>query len=192
MAPKGHTHDPHAHGGGDGGPEGIGSAEHLAEHLGEVVLPSTVIVCVGNDLCGDDGAGPAVAAALAGALPWHVLDTQTVPESFLMKIVDRKPESVVLIDALDFAAPPGTVDLVDADRIGGQGPSTHGPAPLAFLDVLNMMHPCRRAVVGIQPGQTDPGLPISDEVARAVRLVVDAFRLLAERISPANGPAAKD
>lgn len=190
AGPETHHHDAHGHGADR--PEGITSAEHLADHLAELVTPSTVVVCIGNDLCGDDGAGPAVARRLAGTVPWEVLDTQSVPESFLMKIVARKPESVVLVDALDFSAATGAVDLIEADRIGGQGPSTHGPAPLAFLEVLNMMHPCRRAVLGIQPGQTGPGLPISDEVTRGVRLVVEAFRLLAERISPATGPAAKD
>ncbi|HAU37372.1 MAG TPA: hypothetical protein DCX07_06595 [Phycisphaerales bacterium] len=175
----------HSHDSGDSpqAPCGIDTPEHLAEHLAEVVRPSTVIVCVGNELCGDDGAGPAVARELAGSVPWEVCDAQTVPESFLMKIVNRRPASVVLVDGLDFAAPPGSVELFATDGLTGQGPSTHGPAPLAFLDVLAMVHPCPCAVLGIRPLRTEVGQGLSDEVRAGVDLVVSGFRLLAKAAS---------
>lgn len=158
---------------------GIDTVEHLVEHLAEVVTPTTVIVCVGNDLCGDDGAGVAVAGRLKDAVPWKVYDTQTVPESFLMKIVADKPASVVLVDALNFGASPGAVELIEADGITGQGPSTHGPAPLAFLEILQMMHPCRSAVLGIQPLRGDVGDELSEPVCKAVEMIVEAFTKLA-------------
>ena len=158
---------------------GIDTAEHLAGHLAQVLTPQSVIVCVGNEMCGDDGAGVAVAQHLSGRVPWTLFDTQNVPESFLMKIVECKPGTVVLVDALDFAAPPGSVELFEADRIGGQGPSTHGPAPLAFLELLAMFHPCRQAVLGIQPRQTDFGQPMSKCVRYAAKMVAHAFTILA-------------
>ena len=107
---------------GDGGRlgcpphDGIDTAEHLAEHLGAVLCRDSAIVCVGNDLCGDDGAGVAIARRLAGAVPWTVHDTGTVPESFLMKIVDARPQSVLLIDSLDFGASPGATEQVESSR----------------------------------------------------------------------------
>ncbi|MCK4600941.1 MAG: hydrogenase maturation protease [Phycisphaerae bacterium] len=164
-------------------PSGIDTVEHLVEHLAGVVGPSTAIVCIGNELCGDDGAGVAIAHKLKQIVPWALYDAQTVPESFLMKIASRKPESVVLIDALDFGAPPGSVEMIEAERIGGQGPSTHGPAPLAFLEVLGMIHPCRCAVLGIQPQRADIGTMLSEPVLAAIDRVVEAFRILAESTS---------
>ena len=160
---------------------GIESAEHLVEHLAEFVEEPLAIVCVGNDLRGDDGAGMAIARELAGTVPWSVFETQTVPESFLMKIVQGEPASVILIDALDFRSPPGTIDLVTADKVANQGPSTHGPAPLAFLDVLQMMHPCHCAVLGIQARNVAFGQPLSQPVKIAVKRIVRAFQTLADR-----------
>jgi hydrogenase 3 maturation protease len=164
---------------------GIHTVEHLVEHLAEVACASMAIVCVGNELCGDDAAGVEAArrlkAARAEGLPWDVYDTQTVPESFLMKIVERRPECVLLIDALDFGASPGAVELFPVDKLSGQGPSTHGPAPLAFLDVLHMMHPCRRAVLGIQPKEGGFGRAMCEPVAAAVDMVVTALEALAAR-----------
>ena len=165
----------------------IDTVEHLAKHLAEVLAPNSAIVCVGNELRGDDGAGVAVARRLTGAVPWKVYDTATVPESFLMKIVGQKPDSVVLIDALNFGAAAGAIELFGSESISGQGPSTHGPAPLAFLEVLQMMHPCRCAVLGIQPRRTRVGESISPPVAAAVERVVRAFAALAAEAD--NSPA---
>jgi len=162
----------------------VDSAERLAEQLANVLTPSSAIVCVGNQLRGDDGAGAAVAGKLGADMPWRVFDTQTAPESFLMKIAAGKPESVVLIDALDFGAAPGAIELFEPDRIEGASPSTHGPAPLAFLDVLKMIHPCRCAVLGIQAQHVDFGNPMGEPVKAAVSRIVQAFRTLADRTSP--------
>jgi hydrogenase maturation protease len=178
AAPRERSEGPAA---GEGPHGGIRTVEHLVEHLSGLAGPSTVLVCVGNELCGDDGAGPAVARALAGAVPWEIIDAQTVPESFLMKIVQRRPESLLLIDTVDLHAPAGAVDILEPAQVSGQGPSTHGPAPLAFLELLHMMHPCRAAVLAIQPKQTNPGQPLSPPVAQAVAMVIEGFKTLAAR-----------
>jgi len=171
-------------------PHGITTLDHLIEHVAEVLTPATAIVCIGNELCGDDAAGPAIAKRLAGKVPWDVHDAQTVPESFLMKIVDRRPDTVLLIDALDFGAAPGAIELFDAGQLGGQGPSTHGPAPLAFLEVLRMFLPCRQVVLGIQPIAGGFGNEMAKPVRKAADLIVEAITSLASG-RPAPGEAAR-
>ena len=151
------------------------AVDSMTERLVAVMAPSTAIVCVGNTMRGDDAAGPEVARRLAGCVPWAVYNTQTAPESFLMKIARGEPESVILIDAIAFDAPPGSVELFAPDDLSGQGPSTHGPAPLMFLEALAMVHPCRCAVLGIRPACTNLGAPMSEPVVAAVDRVVEAF-----------------
>ena len=180
-----HRHT-HVDGAGDLPAGGITTIEHLIEHLDEFLTPSSAIVCIGNELRGDDGAGVVVGRKLAGTVPWRVHETQTVPESFLMKIVADKPESMILVDGLHFGAAPGAVELVEAGQVGGQGPSTHGPAPLAFLEVFRMFHACRQAVLGIQLERTDFGEGLTDPVAASVDLVVQAFRTLAASAAAAQ------
>ena len=160
---------------------GIDSLDHLIEHLRDVLVPTAVIVCVGNDLRSDDGAGVEVARRVADNVPWAVFDARTVPENYIQKIVDLRPDAVLLVDALDFAADPGTIEIVEAERIAGQGPSTHGPAPLAFLDLLQMMHPCRCCVLGIQPATGELDQPLSAPVADAVERIVKALTILASK-----------
>jgi len=50
---------------------------------------------------------------------------------------------------------------------------------VAFLDALAMLHPCRCAVVGIQPARLDLDQPLSEPVSRAVEMIVEAFHELA-------------
>ena len=165
-------------------PGDIETVKQLVEKLTEILTPSSVIVCVGNTLRGDDGAGMAVGLRIRDIVPWKVYRTQTVPENFLMKIVDSAPESVVLIDAFDFGAAAGAMRLFENHDIAGQGPSTHGPAPLAFLDVLKQMHPCRCVVLGIQPEQTGFHQKLSDPVSEGVDQAVRVFEHLAKGNEP--------
>jgi len=165
---------------------GIDTAEQLAARLGRHIRPSTVIVCVGSELRGDDGAAAAVAHRLAGTMPWALHNTQTAPESFLMKIVQAEPESVLLIDAVDFGAAPGRIGLFPAEQLNGQSPSTHGPGARAFLSALAMFHSCPVALLGIQPGDIDFGEALSPPVAAAVDQVVAVFQSLARRPQAAD------
>ena len=161
----------------------MANTSELTAALRGALSRASVIVCVGHELAGDDAAGPLVARALAGKLPWPLYDARTVPENFLMKIAGHRPEVVLLIDAIDLGLPPGSVRLLEAADITGQGPSTHGPAPIAFLDLLNMVHPCRRLVLGIQPRQTQFGQPPSPEVVAAVDRVAQALVQAGQRLS---------
>lgn len=158
------------------------SVDEIVSRLAGILTPSSVIVCVGNELIGDDGAGVAVAHALeAEELPWPVFNAQTVPESFLMKIVKCEPDVLVMVDALEIGAEPGTVRILPSRKLTGQSPSTHGPAPIAFLDIVKKMHPCRTAVLGIQPKAGVFGTGLSEPVAAAVDRIVRAFRILADK-----------
>ena len=155
------------------------SAEALAERLREVLEPSSVIVCIGHELAGDDAAGVAVGRAVAGELPWQVVQAQNAPESFLMRIVAAEPASVLLVDALHFAGAPGDIRLLDAAEIVGDSPSTHGPSLATFLSLLKTMHSCPTWLLGIQPAGVEMGAALSAPVRRAVEQVLQAFRAIA-------------
>ncbi|MBN2492524.1 MAG: hydrogenase maturation protease [Planctomycetes bacterium] len=157
--------------------------------LTEAVGPRTVIVCVGNTLAGDDGLGPAVAAGLAGGVPWPVLDAGAAPENFLMKIVAHEPDMVLLVDTLAAGAAPGTIRLVEPADLAGPGPSTHGPAPTVFLEALVGVHPCRVVVLGVEPASLATGAPLSPAVARAAETIVAALRSLAGECGPGGATA---
>ena len=142
---------------------------------------------MGNELLGDDAAGVCVGRRLGEAGPWNVYNVQTAPENFLFLIADSHPSAVLVIDAMDFGAEPGTVMLVDGDRVTGQGPGTHGPSPAAFLELLTQVHPCPTAVLGIQPAQGAMAAPLCPPVAAAVDSVASALRAIADNVRQGDG-----
>jgi hydrogenase maturation protease len=144
---------------------------------------------MGNELRGDDGAGVWVGRHLDGAGPWKVYNVQTAPENFLFLIADSRPAAVLVIDAMDFGAEPGTVALVEGERVTGQGPGTHGPSPAAFLELLTRVHPCPTAVLGIQPARAATAAPLCPPVAAAAEGVASALRAIADNLRQnAGGP----
>ena len=99
--------------------------EELAQALGEVVPRPTAVVGVGMPLCGDDGFGPAVAAALQPTDVLRPFDVQGVPESFLGPIVGSDCPGVLFVDTADLGAAPGRLALVGPEHLAEVNVSTH-------------------------------------------------------------------
>jgi len=159
----------------------------IVDGLARLLVPGAAIVCMGNELLGDDAAGVCVGRHLGGAWPWNVYNVQTAPENFLFLIASSRPTAVLVIDAMDFGASPGTVAMVEGKRVAGQGPGTHGPSPAAFLELLAQVHPCPTAVLGIQPAQAVTAAPLCPPVAAAVDSVASVLRMIADNVRQSAG-----
>jgi len=176
---------------GDIPPPAVPTPDRLADRLRPLAATRLVIVCIGNELAGDDAAGVQVARRLAGKLPWPLFDCRSAPENFLGKIVEACPQTVLLVDAVHLDAPPGTVRLLKPHQLAGQGPSTHGPAPEAFLELLQQRCGCRCVLAGIQPQSTAVGSGLSPVVGRAVEALVNALVLVAAEAAGEEGDSAR-
>lgn len=161
------------------GQHGVDTAEGLAERLAGILTPSSVIVCVGHELAGGDAVGVIIGRAIANRLPWTVVEAFNAPESFVVKVADLEPASVLLVDAMDLRDRPGAIRLLPADEAGRLSPSTHGPSPVHFLDLVRMMHPTLAWILGIQPGSVEMGRDLDEPVRKAADLIAEAFGLAA-------------
>ena len=160
------------------------SQDDLLTSLGPLLTANTVIVCLGSELHGDDAAGVAIARDLAGDAPWPVIEAGLAPESFVVKIAERQPDTVIVIDAVDFGGPPGAVALVDVERVANFAAGSHGPGAAPFFDALQLMHRCDVVALGIQPLETRVGDNLSPPVRQAVARVVGALRAPVDNAGP--------
>ncbi|MHC4647512.1 MAG: hydrogenase maturation protease, partial [Planctomycetota bacterium] len=88
----------------------MGSNGELFEQLRKLRSSRTVIVGIGNTLKGDDGAGPLICEHLSAAgVSAELIDAGTVPENYIQPIIRKAPENLVIVDAMEFGASPGTV-----------------------------------------------------------------------------------
>ncbi len=134
------------------------------------------ILCVGNDLRGDDGVGPLIAKQLKEQIGNRivVLDVGSVPQNFLSFISEEKISHVLLIDAVEFHADVGTVGLFDVTDLQEYQVtfSTHFIPMKVFVGYWIKETGATFRILGVQPKILDFGAPMSEEVVKAADNIV--------------------
>jgi len=135
-----------------------------------------LVAGVGNVLRGDDGFGPAVANLLTD-LPEgaEVIETGIGGIALLQEIM-AGCDALLLIDAVERGAPPGTVFLIEPDIAEAEHvPDVHLANPHRVLSMAKTMGvlPERVVIIGCQPAEVDELLQeLSEPVRRALPIAV--------------------
>ena len=162
------------------------------------VLPTVLVAGIGNELCGDDGVGPAVVRRLAQepAMSASSAVTRVVEDPFDLFELWAGTALAVVVDATTSGAAPGSVRVVDLDveqvegdaRRGAAGRATptssHGfglASALAMARALGRA-PGRVMLVGIEGAGFEIGTPLSPAVAAAVPDAAALVRRLVEEL----------
>jgi hydrogenase 3 maturation protease len=146
----------------------MGVDKKLVSRLKALRGTRTVILGIGNTLKGDDGVGPLVCQRLTeGGAGADVFDAGTVPENYIQPIIKKTPQNLVIIDAVDFGAAPGTIKLFEPEQLSTIGVSTHAPTPRLFIDIIKKSIEVGVYFIGIQPAQTQIGQPITPQLTQA-------------------------
>jgi len=137
------------------------------------------LVGIGNRLKGDDAAGPELIDRIAGHGRLQCLDAGVAPENYLEKIVGIKPDTVLLVDAVDFGGAAGSCRLFSPDQIKGGMLSSHALSLRMTCDYLQQRIPVRILVLGIQPAQVNMNGLLSQPVREAVDNLASELNALA-------------
>lgn len=133
-------------------------------------LPCNALLCVGNSMMGDDGAGPRLAERCAEQpLPgWTVVDGGAVPENDIGFLRQLRPAQLVIVDATDMGLPPGEMRILDERDIGEMFIMTTHNLPLTFLMEQLRADIPQITFIGIQPEVVAFYWPMSAAVEQAV------------------------
>lgn len=143
-------------------------------HSPDTIPPSrTLLLGIGNTLLTDDGAGIHVIEALRPRLP-HVTvrDGGTIGLALLADIEDC--DALIAVDAMELGQTPGTVQMFQGDamdaQLGGNKRTAHEVALADLLQAAELIgrKPARRALIGIQPKETQWGLAPTLPVANGI------------------------
>ena len=130
-----------------------------------------VVVTLGNEFRGDDGAGILFGRLLKEHCQYTVIEGGDAPENITGLILRLHPTVIIIADALDFAEKPGEFAFLPAGRLAGPDISTHSSLFL-FVDYLKLMTDAIIYVLGFQPEQLDIGKGMSDTVRESVETAV--------------------
>ena len=152
-------------------------------------IPSILVLGLGNTLLTDEQVGVRVAEAVgrdprAKAYPIRALDGGTMGLSLLVDM--EEAGAMVVIDAAQLGAAPGHVATFEGAEMDHflrtRGRNPHDIGLDDMLDGLRLRDavPAQRALVGVQPTHLGVGEAMTDAVAHAVPVAVDAvFDLVA-------------
>ena len=139
---------------------------------------NVVIAGIGNEIRMDDFVGVKIIQNLQGKVSpkVHLIECETVPESFMDEIVELKPSHVLLIDAAVLDVSPGEIRLYDAAKVVNiPAISTHMLPLRVFCDYITQMAQTRLALLLIEPKNTNFGEGLSPEAKAAARRIVNTL-----------------
>jgi len=142
---------------------------------------TVVVAGIGNPIRRDDHAGVRVVEGLRGAVSprVHLIECETVPESFVDEIVDVSPTHVLLIDAALLGLPPGTVDLYDVEEVAATaGIATHALPLRVLCEYVTLLTGARIALLLIEPEDTGFGEGMTPGLEAATRRTVGMLKAL--------------
>jgi hydrogenase 3 maturation protease len=132
-----------------------------------------IVLTVGNDLMGDDGAGPLLAARLEAdpAPGWAVIDGGATPENVMHTVRAAAPGRVLLVDAADMGLPPGSIRRIDPGQVADRFLIDTHAIPLDYL-VASLGETVGEVIfVGIQPAR----VAFYEDMTAPVRAAVEDF-----------------
>ena len=160
------------------------------DDMPEYLQKSILIFGCGNFLFGDDGFGPAVAEELENnyTIPdnIYVLNAALSVREILFNISlsEKKPDTIVIIDAVDFGKSPGELFEIDLDELPEnkiddfsmhQVPTSNLLRELRDLcgvDVRIMSCQVEKIPKEVEPGLSDT---LKDKVPKMCELIMDRF-----------------
>lgn len=164
-------------------------SEPSGRECGERADQSVVILGLGNVLLGDDGAGIHVIERLRlnPALPAEVLLVDGGTLSFSLLELLENARILVVVDAMDLDAAPGTVRLFVDDELDRflAAPKQRSVHDANLGDLLRMCAllgtlPGHRVLVGIQPETIEWNAGLSDWVSAGINVACNRISLLME------------
>ncbi|MHC4617359.1 MAG: hydrogenase 3 maturation endopeptidase HyCI [Planctomycetota bacterium] len=154
----------------------MGEEEQLLEKLSELRGSRTVIVTIGNTLKGDDGAGPLVCEKLKErGVSAELIDAGTAPENYIQPVVRKAPRNLLIVDAIDFGASVGAIEIFKPEQLEPTVFSTHRLSPRVFVDMIQKEIDVDVYFAGIQPGGIKVGESVSPQMCRAVQRLTNVI-----------------
>ena len=144
----------------------------IASALAKCMQGRCVLVGVGNRLCGDDGFGPCVIERLRGEVEIPLIEAGIAPENYIGVVAQHQPREIVIFDALSLAGEVGSLHWIESGELESAGMSTHGPSLDMFVTYIEQSLGAQMHILGVVPGRTDLGEPMTAAVAQAVDRVV--------------------
>jgi len=147
----------------------------MKERIKEIIRGKVLLLGIGNQIKGDDAVGPLLIKNLEGKVKFHLMNAEISPENYLGKIVKLYPETIIVIDAMEFGGNPGEIRIIEPGELQEGNISTHNISPKTFVKFINDEIETNVIFIGIQPQSLKLGTELSREVNDSMSKLVKIF-----------------
>jgi hydrogenase 3 maturation protease len=134
-----------------------------------------VVAGIGNPIRRDDFIGVKIVQDLQDNVSKnvHLIECETVPESFMQEIVDIKPSHMLLVDAARLGLKPGETQVTAFPVI-----TTHVLPLRIFCEYITKMTEAKIALLLVEPENTEFGEGLTTMAQAAAEKIVAVLRKL--------------
>lgn len=120
-----------------------------------------LFVGMGDRIKSDDGVGIYITEELQKYSEFRVIVAENSIENYLGKINTEKPETIIVIDAVDFGEKPGFYKLIPLHELANTITNTHN---LSLKTIFSFLETHGKWILGIQPKQVSASLELSNNI----------------------------
>ena len=134
-----------------------------------------VLAGIGNPIRRDDFVGVKIIQELQGKVAdsVHLIECETVPESFMHEIVDLMPSHILLIDAAVLGLKPGETRVFFPEQVKDFPAVTTHQLPLRiFCEYITKMTGAKIALLLIEPENVEFGEGLTSEVQETSKKIL--------------------
>lgn len=136
--------------------------------ISNILHGKVVFLCIGNLDRRDDGAGVYFAYLMQGKTQYEVINTGMVPENWTGYVTRLEPDTIIIVDAVQFDGKPGDIKIFSGDDLCAGNISTHDVSPKLLIEYLRESTKADIYILGIKPKSNEIGEGLSEEVEKAV------------------------
>jgi hydrogenase 3 maturation protease len=141
--------------------------ESVLDELKVKLQGKVLILGIGNPFRKDDGFGSILAKSLKDKIKQKVIDVKTTPENYLGSVVKNHPDTILIIDAVDFKEKPGAIRIFSCkDILTSNLFFTHNLSPYLLINFLKESLKANIIFLGIQPKQVNFGKGLTQELKK--------------------------
>lgn len=139
-----------------------------------------LVIGIGNRDRGDDGIGSLIAERLIKEGFENVLDCERTPENYISKIIEKRPEKIIFIDACDFGGEIGEIRIFKKEEwqnFKNFSLSTHTlPIPL-LISLIEKLTNSEIFLLGIQVKNTNFSPFLSKELNNLFEEIIKKIKI---------------
>ena len=149
----------------------------LEQFLSNICKPTAriAVLGIGNYLQGDDFLGVAIIQNLKEHIQKDsilLLEGEIAPIDFFPRVQEWDPTHLIIIDAAEFQAKPGTFNLIDHEQMARFTLTSHKRALTLFIDLLTVYLPDLEIIIlGVQPELIDFKEGLSQSIKQVVQVL---------------------